>query len=103
MLAKFLSDEDPLDHEPDVLIRILGALPKFLGDSTRDEDDGLERDGAGVTLEVVPGEGILEIFKGCLIELLILLIGNVLRLTVVRSGAIRTPALKVTHRAQRGA
>lgn len=103
VLAKFLSDEDTLDHEPDVLIRVLGALPKFLRDSTRDVDDGLERDRAGVALEVVPGEGILEVFKGCLIELLILLVGDILRFTVAQSGVIRIGTLKVTHRAQRGA
>ena len=103
MLAKFLGDEDALDHKSDILIRVLGALPKVLGDSARNEDDGLERDRAGVALEVVPGEGILEVLESCLIKLLILLVGDVFGLTVVQSEAIRIVSLNVTHRVQRGA
>lgn len=64
-------------------------MPKLLGDRTRNEDDGFERDGARVTLEVVPGEGVLEVFEGYLVELPILLVGDVLGLTVAQSVVIR--------------
>lgn len=103
MLAEFLGDEDALDHQSDILLRVLRTLPKFLGDSARNENDSLERDRPGVALEVVPGEGVLEVLEGCLIELLILLIGDVLGLTVMQSEAIRFVSLNVTHRVQRGA
>jgi hypothetical protein len=103
MLAEVLGNEDALDHKSDILLRVLGAVPKVVGDRARNEDDGLERDRAGVALEVVPGKGVLVVLEGCLVELPILLFGDVLGLTVAQSEAIRVVSLNVTHRVQRGA
>lgn len=103
MLTEILGNKDAFDHEPDILLIVLDAVPKVIGDRARNEDDGFERDGAGVTLEVVPGEGVLIILEGCLVELPILLIGDVLGFTMVQSDTIRVVSLDDTHRVQRGA
>ena len=103
MLAKVLGNKDAFNHEPDILLIVLDAVPKVIGDGARNEDDGFERDRAGVTLEVVPGEGVLIVLEGCLVELPILLVGDVLGLTMVQSDTIRVVSLDVTHRVQRGA
>ena len=103
MLAKVPGNKDAFDHEPDILLRVLDAVPKVVGYRARNKDDGFERDRAGVALEVVPAEGVLMVFEGCLVKLPILLVGNIFRLTVVRSDTIRVESLNVTDRAQRGA
>jgi hypothetical protein len=103
MLAKIIGNEDAFDHESDILRCVFDAVPKVVGDRARNEDDGFERDRTRVTLEVVPGEGALMVLEGCLVELPILFVGDVLGLTVVRSDNNRVVSLNVTHRAQRGA
>jgi len=103
MLAEVLGNEDALDHKSDILLSVLGALPKVVWDRARNEDDGFERGGAGVALEVVPGKGVLVVFESCLVELPILFFGDVFRLTVAQSEVIRVGSLNVTHRVQRGA
>ena len=103
MLAKVPGNKDAFDHESDILLCVLDAVPKVVGYRARNKDDGFERDRAGVALEVVPAEGVLMVFEGCLVELPILLVGDVLGLTVARSDTFRVESLNVTDRAQRGA
>jgi len=85
MFAEVLGNEDAFDHESDILLRVLDAVPKVVGDGARNEDDGLERDRTGVTLEVVPGKWVLIVLEGCLVELSILLVRDVFGLTGARS------------------
>jgi hypothetical protein len=102
VLAEVIGYEDALDHKSDILLAGLGALPEVVGHRAGDEDDGLERDRAGVALEVVPGKGVSEVLEGCLIELPIFFVGDVLGLTVKQSEVIQVENLNVTHRVQRG-
>ena len=44
MLAEILSNQDAFDHESDILLRVLGAVPEVVGDRARNKDDGFERD-----------------------------------------------------------
>ena len=78
-------------------------MPKVVGDRARNKDDSFERDRARVALEVVPSKGVLMVLEGCLVELPILLVGDVLGLAVAQSDTIWVESLNVSHRVQRGA
>jgi len=99
MLTEVLGNEDALDHHTDILLGVLGALPKVVWDGARNEGGGFERDRAGVALGVVSGR-LSMVFESCLVELHT---GDVVRFTVAQSEVIRVKNLNVTHRVQGGA
>ena len=44
ILAEVLGNEDALDHRSNILLGVLGALPKVVWDRPQSDNDGFERD-----------------------------------------------------------
>jgi len=62
MLAEVLGNDDALDYMSDILLGVLGALPKVVWDRARNEDGGFERDRAGVAFRQAGGfDGLLKV------------------------------------------